>query len=252
MRDAPARILRFTLSERAFHWLVAAAFFSMLISGLLMGKTGSFHNLMYAWHLASAGVLLLGVVALVLLGNRRALARTGRDLSTIDASDREWLARVPAAVVKHRPELPAGRFNGGQKVYFMLVTLLLAALFVSGIGLLVTGSHPINPIFKAAHLVAAYTAAILVAGHLYMAIINPSTRPALRGMVSGEVPHRTRSRETSAARSSAGASGRRPNSASAGHTSTPNGDSRGSADERKERCRSTYRGSATRRRLGPS
>lgn len=37
----------------------------------------------------------------------------------------------------------------------------------------------------------------------------------------------------------------------AGHTSTPNGDSRGSANEREGRCRSIYRGSATRRRLGP-
>ena len=37
----------------------------------------------------------------------------------------------------------------------------------------------------------------------------------------------------------------------AGHTSTPNGDSRGSANEREGRCRSIYRSSATRRRLGP-
>jgi hypothetical protein len=37
----------------------------------------------------------------------------------------------------------------------------------------------------------------------------------------------------------------------AGHTSTPKGDSRGSANEREGRCRSICRGSATRRRLGP-
>jgi formate dehydrogenase subunit gamma len=183
----PARVLRFTRSERAFHWLVAVAFFSMLISGLVMGKRGSFHNLMYAWHLASAGVLVLGAAAIVLIGNRRALARTSRDLSTIDALDREWLARVPAALVKHRPEPPAGRFNAGQKVNFMLVALLFAALLVSGIGLLIAGSHPTSPVFKAAHVLAAYAALILVAGHIYMATINLSTRPALRGMLSGEV-----------------------------------------------------------------
>ena len=45
---APSSVLRFTLTERAFHWLVAVAFFTMLISGLVMGKRGSFHNLMYA------------------------------------------------------------------------------------------------------------------------------------------------------------------------------------------------------------
>jgi formate dehydrogenase gamma subunit len=183
----PARVLRFTPSERAFHWLVAVAFFVLLLSGLLMGTRGSLHNLLYTVHLASAGVLLGGLALIVLRGNRRALSQTRRDLSTFDALDRQWLARVPAAVFRHSPETAAGRFNAGQKVNFILVIGLFAALFVSGIGLIITGSHPINPVFKAAHVVAAYTALVLVVGHLYMALVNPSTRPALRGMISGKV-----------------------------------------------------------------
>jgi len=63
MHEAPARVLRFTLSERAFHWLVAVAFFCMLITGMVMGKRGSFHDAMYAWHLASAGLLVVGLAA---------------------------------------------------------------------------------------------------------------------------------------------------------------------------------------------
>jgi formate dehydrogenase gamma subunit len=183
----PARVLRFTRSERAFHWLVAVAFFVLLLSGLLMGKPGSLHNVLYTMHLASGGVLVGGLALILLWGNRRALSQTRRDLSTLDALDRQWLARVPAAVFKHSPETSAGRFNAGQKLNFMLVTVLFAALFASGIGLIITGSHPVNPVFKAAHVVAAYTALVLVAGHLYMALINPSTRPALRGMISGKV-----------------------------------------------------------------
>jgi formate dehydrogenase subunit gamma len=179
--------MRFTASERAFHWLVAAAFFALLLSGLLMGKHGSLHNLLYTMHLASGAALVGGLGLIVLRGNRGALSQTRRDLSTLDDLDRQWLVRVPAAVFKHSPETAAGRFNAGQKVNFMLVTVLFAALFVSGIGLIITGSNPVNPVFKAAHVVAAYTAVILVAGHLYMALINPSTRPALRGMISGKV-----------------------------------------------------------------
>jgi formate dehydrogenase gamma subunit len=132
-------------------------------------------------------VLLIGLAVIVLGGNRRALAQTRRELTNLDALDRQWLARIPAAVFKHSPETPAGRFNAGQKLNFIFITLLLAALFVSGIGLVITASHPVNPVFKAAHVVAAYAALLLVAGHLYMALINPSTRPALRGMVSGKV-----------------------------------------------------------------
>jgi formate dehydrogenase subunit gamma len=183
----PARVERFTPSERAFHWLVAVAFFVLLFTGLLMGKHGSLHNVLYTVHLASGGVCVVGLALIVLRGNRRALSQTRRDLSTLDALDREWLTRVPAAVFKHSPETAAGRFNAGQKINFILVTVLFAALCVSGIGLIITGSHPVNPVLKAAHVVAAYTALVLVAGHLYMALINPSTRPALRGMISGKV-----------------------------------------------------------------
>jgi formate dehydrogenase subunit gamma len=180
-------VLRFTSSERAFHWLVAAAFFVLLLTGLLMGKHGSFHNVMYTMHLASAGVLLAGIGVIVLGGDRQALSRTRRELSSLDAIDREWLARVPAAAFRRSPEVPAGRFNAGQKLNFLLVAALFGALFVSGLGLIAIGSHPVNPVFKTAHVVAAYLAAVLVVGHLYMALVNPSTRPALRGMISGSV-----------------------------------------------------------------
>jgi formate dehydrogenase subunit gamma len=181
-----ARVLRFTASERAIHWIVAIAFFSMLGSGLLMGHRGSFHNLMYAWHLASAGILVVGVAAVALRGDRRALGRTRRELTKIDALDRAWLANVPAAVLGQRPQPPAGRFNAGQKVNFILIGCLLTSLVVSGTGLVIAGSPP-NATFKVAHVAAAYLSVILALGHLYMALINPGTRPALSGMISGTV-----------------------------------------------------------------
>lgn len=181
-----ARVVRFTLSERAIHWIVAIAFFSLLGSGLLMGHKGSFHNLMYAWHLVSAGILVFGVLTVVLRGDRRALARTRRELTKLDALDRAWLANAPSAVLGQRPQPPAGRFNAGQKANFVLISSLLASLVISGIGLIVAGTPP-NAIFKLAHVAAAYLSAVLVLGHLYMALINPGTRPALSGMISGKV-----------------------------------------------------------------
>ena len=180
------RVARFTASERAIHWIVATAFFSLLGSGLLMGHRGSFHNVMYALHLTSAGILVLGVAVVVFRGNRRALSRTARQLRTIDDLDRAWLRGVPAAVLRHRAQPPAGRFNAGQKVNVILISLLLAALFVSGIGLVVS-IPAASPVFKAAHVAAAYLSIVPIVGHLYMALVNPGTRPALRGMISGRV-----------------------------------------------------------------
>jgi formate dehydrogenase subunit gamma len=177
----PDRVQRFTGSERAVHWLTALAFFSLLISGLLVGRRGTFHDMMYAWHLASAGVLVCGVALIVLAGNRRAVGRTARELGSLHVEDREWLGAILAGA----PEPPAARFNAGQKINFVLVCVLLAALYVSGVETIPAGTHH-NLIFGA-HKLATIALGVLVAGHLYMAVVNGATRPALRGMLTGEV-----------------------------------------------------------------
>src|ERR1039458_4468142 len=91
----PDWVKRFTVSERAVHWLTALAFISLLISGLIVGRRGTFHDVMYAWHLASAGVLVGGVALIGVAGNRRALSGTARELSSLHVEDREWLRGNP-------------------------------------------------------------------------------------------------------------------------------------------------------------
>ena len=127
------RARRFTVSERAVHWLLALAFFSLLVSGLVVGRRGTFHDVMYAWHLVSAGVLVGGVMLIVVAGNRRALRRTARELGSLDVEDREWLGAIPARLRSGSPKPPAARFNAGQKVNFTLVCILLAALYITGV-----------------------------------------------------------------------------------------------------------------------
>jgi formate dehydrogenase subunit gamma len=178
-------VQRFTVSERAVHWLTALAFFSLLISGLVVGRRGTFHDVMYAWHLASAGVLLGGVALMVMAGDRRALAITARELGSLDVGDREWLRAIPARLLSGAPEPPAARFNAGQKVNFVLVCILVAALYVTGVDTIVSGTHH-NLIFGG-HKLATIALSVLVAGHLYMALVNRATRHALRGMLTGEV-----------------------------------------------------------------
>jgi formate dehydrogenase subunit gamma len=181
----PDRVKRFTVSERAVHWLTALAFFSLLISGLVVGRRGTFHDVMYAWHLASAGVLLAGVALLLMLGDRRAIRQTARELRSLQVEDREWLRVLPAHVLADGPEPPAGRFNAGQKVNFILVCILLAVLYITGVDTIVVGTQ--NNLIFAGHKIATIALGVLVTGHLYMALVNRATRPALRGMLTGEV-----------------------------------------------------------------
>jgi len=179
------RVLRFTVSERAVHWLTALAFFSLLISGLVVGRRGTFHDVMYAWHLASAGVLVGGVTLIVVAGNRRALRDTARELGQLDAEDRKWLGAIRARMLSGAPEPPAGRFNAGQKVNFALVCVLLCVLYITGVDTIAAGTHH-NLIFGG-HKLATIALCVLVVGHLYMALVNRATRPALRGVLTGKV-----------------------------------------------------------------
>lgn len=179
------RVLRFTSSERAVHWLMALAFFSLLVSGLIVGRRGTFHDVMYAWHLASAGVLVGGISLIALAGNRQALSRTRRELGSLHEEDREWLRAIPAHLLEGAPQPPAARFNAGQKVNFALVCVLLCVLYITGVDTILAGTHH-NLIFGG-HKLATIALCVLVAGHLYMALVNRATRPALRGMLTGEV-----------------------------------------------------------------
>jgi len=164
------------VSERAVHWLTAVAFFSLLISGLVVGRRGTFHDVMYAWHLASAGVLVGGVALIAVAGNRRALGGTARELLGLDVEDREWLAAIGARLLSGALEPPAARFNAGQKVNFALVCVLVCILYITGVDTILAGTHH-NLIFGR-HKLATIALSVLVAGHLYMALLNRRTRHA--------------------------------------------------------------------------
>ena len=63
--------------------------------------------------------------------------------------------------------------------------MLLAALYISGVDTIIAGTHH-NLIFGG-HKLATIGICVLVAGHLYMALVNPTTREALNGMLIGKV-----------------------------------------------------------------
>ena len=181
----PDRVRRFTVSERAVHWLTALTSLILVLSGLLVGRSGAFHNVMYAMHLAAAGLLLCGALLIVATDDQRAVRRTARELGRLREEDHEWLGAIPERLLHAAPEPPVARFNAGQKINFMLVCILLAVLYVSGIDTIIAGTHH-NLVF-ASHKLGTIALSVLVAGHLYMALVNRATRPALRGMLTGQV-----------------------------------------------------------------
>jgi formate dehydrogenase subunit gamma len=187
------RIARFGRTERAAHWLLAGTFFVMTGSGLAL-YLPSLSNIVArptakAWHLWSAAVLGIGIVALIALGNRRALARTARDLERLDRDDANWIAGGPKRFVTGDPAPPQGRFNAGQKLNAAITLGLMIVMGVTGL-LLWYGEQDTQ--FRIAGTVyvhdwGAWLLILLVAGHMYLAVLHPATRHALRGMTVGDV-----------------------------------------------------------------
>jgi formate dehydrogenase subunit gamma len=177
---ASERVVRFGATERWLHWVHAAAFFAMLGTGLVLylpafAQIIADRPLMKAAHLAFAALWLTALLLIVVLGDRRALARTRRELERFDDDDVAFLRRRPA---------PQGRFNGGQKAH-AIVQAALAVLFVLSGTLLWLGERNTALRFSgtiALHDVAMFVSVILVFGHILL-----STSQAHAGVMDGIV-----------------------------------------------------------------
>ena len=185
MASDPRYIRRFSRTERTLHWVHASAFFVLLGSGLvlylpslsaLVGRRPFVKDV----HFDTALAWLLAIALIVALGDRRGLRRTLAELDAFDEDDRLWLRRI---------DRPQGRFNAGQKLNAALTASFALLFTVSGF-LLWYGERDNRFRFASTILLhdgLMYVSLALLVGHLYLALIYPATRHALRGMTTGSV-----------------------------------------------------------------
>jgi formate dehydrogenase subunit gamma len=165
-------VQRFTRTERTLHWVNATCFLYLLGTGLvlylprlsrLVGRRELLKTMHFWGGIAWIGLLLVVAV----LGNTRRLVATARELETF-AHD---------------------RFNAGQKVNAILSAAFVVLFLVSGL-LLWFGERDTRFRFASTLLVhdwLMYVSLVLFLGHLYYALILPSTRHSLSGMTRGWV-----------------------------------------------------------------
>ncbi len=177
-------VRRFSPVERLLHWVNALGFFFLLATGLilylpalsiLVGRRQLIQT-MHFW----AGVGWLGALAIVIALGFRRLLRTARELESFDHDDVRWLRGGKA---------PQGRFNAGQKINAALTAAFTILFGVSGL-LLWFGEQNTRLRFASTvilHDGLMYVSLVLLVGHLYLALIHPTTRHALRGMTVGTV-----------------------------------------------------------------
>jgi formate dehydrogenase subunit gamma len=142
-----------------------------------------------AWHIDSAVVLGVGLLVLIVLGDRRSLGRTLKEADRFDGDDLEWLRGGPRRVLVRSDEPPQGRLNAGQKLNTAITLGLMVVLALTGF-LLWEGERDTAYRFAGTvliHDIASLLIVALVCGHLYLALLHPATRHALRGITTGEV-----------------------------------------------------------------
>lgn len=184
--DVPARrIARFGRTERALHWAHAAGFLLMLATGLIsyipaLSTVVANRGLVKNVHLLTAIGWAVALAAIVVLGDRRRLADDWREIEAIDRDDRRWL---------RKRDVPQGRFNAGQKINALLSVAFAILFVVTGV-LLWLGQRDHTFFLEGngtVHVGLTFTSVILLLGHLYLALIHPRTRHALRGITRGDV-----------------------------------------------------------------
>jgi len=188
--ERPEYVRRFSGAEQALHWLLAVSFLTMLATGLILylpslAAVAANRRLWKSIHLGAALAFWLGTL-LIVSSSTGGLRRTVGQIDKFDDDDRRWLKWQ---VRQMGPKPPQGRFNAGQKLNTAVIAGLMVVFTISGTLMYL---QEVDARFRGTsailvHDIAMYIAIPLVIGHLYMAMLNPSTRHSLRGMVLGTV-----------------------------------------------------------------
>jgi formate dehydrogenase subunit gamma len=182
-------IQRYSAAERINHWIVAACFVLLAISGLaffypaFFWLTGVFGTPQLARLLHP----FIGVVMFIAFA-RQFFRYWHHNL--INNEDVKWMKAV-GEVMKGHEVGDIGRYNGGQKGMFWLMCACMATLLITG--LVIWRQYfaiyfPI-PVIRIALLLHAASAIALIAGiivHVYAALWVKGT---IRAMVEGVVTH---------------------------------------------------------------
>jgi formate dehydrogenase subunit gamma len=185
-------VRRFGATERVLHWAFAVPFLVLLVTGVMLALPDlevllSNRDLIRSVHLASAWGLVVLPLLVMVAGDRRAVLRDLHEIDSWDELDLKWLRRAPLFLLRALP--PAGRFNAGQKLNAILVAAAAVGFLVTGALMWKAELFPLWMGEVSTHMHDVLTVAILplIAGHLFLTLVNPSTRGSLRGMVTGYV-----------------------------------------------------------------
>lgn len=183
-------IVRYTPGQRINHWIIALSFVLLAVSGLAF-----FHPAFY-WmsNLLGGGTwsrILHPFIGVVMFVCFFLFAIRLWRFNKITKKDKEWLSNMSTVLKGETAGVPdADRYNGGQKVLFYVLVILMLGLMASGF---VMWREYFSHLFgielvRLASLLHAIFAFLLICAiiiHIYAAIwVKGSVRAMTRGTVS--------------------------------------------------------------------
>ena len=184
-----SKIVRYSGSDRFNHWLVALLFVLAAISGLAFFHPSLFFlsNVLGGGQLSRILHPFIGVAMFVLFV---ILYFKFWHHNILHKNDRQWLKQIGDVIADREERLPeVGRYNGGQKLLFWVMTITMLLLVISGMAFwrpYFASNFHIDTVRLAA-VVHAGAAAVLILGiivHVYAALWVKGT---IRGMWTGVV-----------------------------------------------------------------
>lgn len=192
MNALPPRptVVRFTLTERVYHWVQAIPYLVLLVSGILqlvarkLGIVILPLETLVLTHKIAGAALPIGMFLVFLGGDRRILLHNAKLALNWRFEDLRWLALVPVHRILDLELPPSGKFNSGQKLNLLAQMVLIPIFAASGAWMWFRG-EALLPWYV--HVASFAIATPLILGHLFLALVHPGTRKGLSGVFSGRV-----------------------------------------------------------------
>jgi formate dehydrogenase subunit gamma len=180
-------IERFDTRDRVLHWVVTVGFFTLLISG-----AGLYSRLFHGWFNFFGGgrnaILFHKIAGIVFFASSILLYLSHRkEITTIDADDREWIAKRGGYLTREDTHFNIGKFNPGQKLFAVFAGTATLILGFTGVVIWAPASFPrgIVQLSLLLHGLTFVASVMFVFVHIYLATFgNPGT---VEGMLWGRV-----------------------------------------------------------------
>jgi formate dehydrogenase subunit gamma len=187
------KILRFRKSERRIHWAIAIPFMVCYATALILVivynpyPSRPFRDV-FSWIHRISGIFFIILPMVVIVSSRqdfRVFFYNVKQAWAWSLEDLKFLFLMGLAAISKRISLPEqGKFNAAEKLNFMTLMSTYPLYVITGIFIWITDSALLSWLI---HFGMAIIATPFLFGHLFMATLNPKTRSAISGMITGFV-----------------------------------------------------------------